>query len=93
MDRLFQVHEDSERLTPTYVEQHKVELDAQYECLNQTLRVDLRLLLASPVLRDAYDRVTFACGQLLQWAPEAVSRHLPQAWRIVEGLGFAMRVG
>ncbi|CAK0796794.1 unnamed protein product [Prorocentrum cordatum] len=93
MDRLFQVLEDPERLTPAYVEQHKVELDAQYECLNQTLRVDLSLLLASPVLRDAYDRVTFACGQLLQWAPEAVSRHLPQAWRIVEGLGLALRVG
>eukprot|EP00929_Paragymnodinium_shiwhaense_P078180 TRINITY_DN40481_c0_g1_i3.p1 TRINITY_DN40481_c0_g1~~TRINITY_DN40481_c0_g1_i3.p1 ORF type:complete len:1559 (-),score=419.77 TRINITY_DN40481_c0_g1_i3:124-4800(-) len=93
IDRLFQALEDPDSLTNAYVEKHKVELDAQFECLTATLVIDVGLLLASPVLRDAYDRVTFACGQLLQWAPEAVSRHLSQAPRIVEGLGLALRCG
>lgn len=93
MDRLFQVLEDPDRLTATYVKDQAGQLDAQFACLTQTLRVDLGLLFASPVLRDAYDRVTFACGQLLQWAPEAVTKHLQQAQRIVQGLGLALRCG
>eukprot|EP00931_Biecheleriopsis_adriatica_P059447 TRINITY_DN35568_c0_g1_i1.p1 TRINITY_DN35568_c0_g1~~TRINITY_DN35568_c0_g1_i1.p1 ORF type:complete len:1427 (-),score=268.55 TRINITY_DN35568_c0_g1_i1:42-4298(-) len=93
MDRLFQALEEPDRLTAAYVEEKKLELDQQFECLTQTLRVDQTSLLASPVLRDAYDRVTFACGQLLQWAPEAVSKHLNQGRSIVEGLGLALRCG
>lgn len=93
MDRLFQVLEDPDRLTAAYVQENQTELDAQFACLTQTLRIDLGLLLASPVLRDAYDRVTFACGQILQWAPEAVTKHMVQATRIVQGLGLALRCG
>jgi len=93
MDNLFEVLEDPDRLTLTYVEENSAALDAQFECLTQTLRIDVGLLLASPVLRDAYDRVTFACGQLLQWAPEAVTRHMTTARHIVEGLGLSVRCG
>eukprot|EP00756_Hemistasia_phaeocysticola_P026858 Hpha_TRINITY_DN16087_c4_g1::TRINITY_DN16087_c4_g1_i4::g.118606::m.118606/K12166/HACE1; E3 ubiquitin-protein ligase HACE1 len=90
---LFSTLEEPHLLTPAYVEKNRQVLDAQLECLTQTLHVDGAAVFASSVLREAYDRATYACGQLLQWQPEAVCQHLKQAGKLVQGLGLAVRNG
>jgi len=93
LENLFRTVEDPEKTTDAFVESNSERLDAQLSLLAQTLRVNLAVLLDSPMLGDVYEQIVYACAQLVAGAPAAFSTRLQSAPRIVEGLGLALRVG
>ena len=92
VEGLFLFLQDPERLTPAAIEQRALKFDALLEYFARTLECDLVVLMESPPMREAYDRATFAAGQLLSAAPGPVSR-LRNAKKVVSALRHAMRVG
>ncbi|KAJ8601677.1 hypothetical protein CTAYLR_007459 [Chrysophaeum taylorii] len=92
VDGLFELLQEPERITRETVERQASQLDALLEYLARTLECDVVVLAASTPLREAYDRATFACGQLLSAAPGAASR-LRNARRVVDALRHSLRCG
>lgn len=92
VEGLFELLHDLERITREAVVRQSAQLDALLDYLAKTLECDVVVLASSAALRDAYDRATFACGQLLSAAPGPASR-LPNATRVVNALRHSLRCG
>jgi tetratricopeptide (TPR) repeat protein len=92
LEQLFEQLEDPEGLTDKFVQQRETLLNLQLEYLTQTLHLDYASLMSFTELRDVFDQATFACGQLLSFAPAAVSRLKVAPW-LLQGLGCVLRVG
>ena len=92
VEGLFELLQAPERLTAAAVSERAQSLDALLEYLCRTLECDLVVLRDCAPLREAYDRATFACGQLLGAEPGAASR-LNCAPRVVDALRHALRCG
>ena len=92
VEGLFDLLQDPDRITAEVVAARATQLDGLMAYLAKTLEVDLVVLETCAPLREAYDRATFACGQLLSNCPGAASR-LPSAPRVVDALRHACRCG
>ena len=92
VEGLFEMLQSPDRLTAAAVTGRAQQLDALLEYLCRTLECDVVVLRDCAPLREAYDRATFACGQLLGSEPGAASR-LACAPRVVDALRHALRCG